>query len=600
MLAQYDEKDGFSFGGQIKISDDVEKALTQLEPGMLKTTTNVEGLAMALGTSDQKFINFCTDLKNGNITLKEGQTYLQAYQENVTSLSARLKSFATSAKAFFKNLGGNLLAGTINALGGMLISSVVSLIGVGVSKLYKQISGKAAEETKQEIQQLGETARSEFDSIQQNLSSTISTVDEVKQHYAELAQGVGDLGKATQNQGTLTTDDYKDFLDISNQLSDLFPTLTQGYDDNGNAIINLNGDVNTITSSLEHLIDVQKEVAAQEMSDKMPDIYKDYRQTVDDYANKYNNTQESATGYDYLRVNYKNVDSFYGIDGVDKKELRKALEDQGLDDDTVELLMDYGAKNLNQIAQQKAQKALQNLYEKYSEEVNKYADKIEQENKKFGVQVSQTLYNDATYQDIAENDSTKKSIIDSIIPNLNYDTLSAGFDGEWKNAYKQIMLNSSIIGFNLTFTANTPFMPYKENESFNIELSDTLESDIVFTSDVYGYIDADYVITIKEAGNLKFDTYYYNPDTKVYILDREFTVKNCFADEKIYVKGDTQLVTSSSTHELGKDCNFILPRLVNTYQSDDEEIRNRITSNLKCNVQITYNPTAMIGYGYKS
>lgn len=457
MLAQYDEKDGFSFGGQIKISDDVEKALTQLEPGMLKTTTNVEGLAMALGTSDQKFINFCTDLKNGNITLKEGQTYLQAYQENVTSLSARLKSFATSAKAFFKNLGGNLLAGTINALGGMLISSVVSLIGVGVSKLYKQISGKAAEEAKQEIQQLGETARSEFDSIQQNLSSTISTVDEVKQHYAELAQGVGDLGKATQNQGTLTTDDYKDFLDISNQLSDLFPTLTQGYDDNGNAIINLNGDVNTITSSLEHLIDVQKEVAAQEMSDKMPDIYKDYRQTVDDYANKYNNTQESATGYDYLRVNYKNVDSFYGIDGVDKKELRKALEDQGLDDDTVELLMDYGAKNLNQIAQQKAQKALQNLYEKYSEEVNKYADKIEQENKKFGVQVSQTLYNDATYQDIAENDSTKKSIIDSIIPNLNYDTLSAGFDGEWKNAYKQIMLNSSIIGFNLTFTANTPY-----------------------------------------------------------------------------------------------------------------------------------------------
>lgn len=164
---------------------------------------------------------------------------------------------------------------------------------------------------------------------------------------------------------------------------------------------------------------------------------------------------------------------------------------------------------------------------------------------------------------------------------------------------KQVMLNDIIIGFNLTFTANTPYA-LQEDKSFNIELSATLESDIVFTSDVYGYIDADYVITVKEAGDLKFDTYYYNPDTKVYILDKEFTVKNCTADEKIYVKGDTQLVTSSNTHELGKDCNFILPRLVNTYQSDDEEIRNKITSNLKCNVQITYNPTAMIGYGYKS
>lgn len=239
MLAQYDEKDGFSFLNGGEIADDVADALNKLQPGMIATSDDFEKLAKKLGTSDQKFINFCTDLKNVNITLKEGQTYLQAYQENVTSLSARLKSLATSAKTFFKNLGGNLLAGTINALGGMLISSVVSLIGAGVSKLYKQISGKAAEEAKQEIQQLGETARSEFDSIQQNLSSTISTVDEVKQRYAELAQGVGDLGKATQNQGTLTTDDYKDFLDISNQLSDLFPTLTQGYDDNGNAIIGI-------------------------------------------------------------------------------------------------------------------------------------------------------------------------------------------------------------------------------------------------------------------------------------------------------------------------------------------------------------------------
>lgn len=165
---------------------------------------------------------------------------------------------------------------------------------------------------------------------------------------------------------------------------------------------------------------------------------------------------------------------------------------------------------------------------------------------------------------------------------------------------KQVMLNDIIIGFNLTFTANTPYA-LQEDKSFNIELSDTLESDIVFTSDVYGYIDADYVITVKEAGDLKLDTYYYDPDIKVYTLDRECTVKNCTADEKIYVKGDTQLVTSSRTaHELGKDCNFILPRLINTYQSDDEEVRNKIKSNLKCNVQITYNQTAMIGYGYKS
>ncbi len=113
MLAQYDEKDGFSFGGQIKISDDVEKALAQLEPGMLKTTTNVEGLAMALGTSDQKFINFCTDLKNGNITFKEGQTYLQAYQETPSAISIATATWSNTGAYITLPVGKYLLIGTV-------------------------------------------------------------------------------------------------------------------------------------------------------------------------------------------------------------------------------------------------------------------------------------------------------------------------------------------------------------------------------------------------------------------------------------------------------------------------------------------------------
>lgn len=449
MLAQYDEKDGFSFGGQIKISDDVEKALAQLEPGMLKTTTNVEGLAMALGTSDQKFINFCTDLKNGNITLKEGQTYLQAYQENVTSLSARLKSFATSAKAFFKNLGGNLLAGTINALGGMLISSVVSLIGVGVSKLYKQISGKAAEEAKQEIQQLGETARSEFDSIQQNLSSTISIVDEVKQHYAELAQGVGDFGKSTLNQGTLTTDDYKDFLDISNQLSDLFPTLTQGYDDNGNAIIDLNGDVTTITSSLNSLVEAQKAIASQQIADKMPDIYSDYRQNVSDYADEYNNDLQAMQKAQEA-MSYISDPSNYSIDQNGNafqylpyfRGIEEVMTKYGLDYD--QWMNEWGNGFNTYVSLDDNEKAIfeniyKDFYNQYSKSLTDLEKKIDNENKQFGQYVSQSLYNDSTYQDFSKNDLQKKGIVDSIISNLDYDTVTAKYGKDWGEAYKNLI-----------------------------------------------------------------------------------------------------------------------------------------------------------------
>ena len=165
---------------------------------------------------------------------------------------------------------------------------------------------------------------------------------------------------------------------------------------------------------------------------------------------------------------------------------------------------------------------------------------------------------------------------------------------------KQVMLNDVIIGFNLTFTANTPYA-LQEDETFNIELSEVLEADIVVNSDKYGYIDADYDITIKEAGDLKLSCYYYNPEDKLLYLDHTFSLKNCIQGEEIVINGATQLVSSSITgRQLGKDCNFILPRVVNTYQSDDEVVKNRIVSNLKCNIKIRYNPTAMIGYGYKS
>lgn len=437
MLAQYDEKDGFSFGGQIKISDDVEKALDQLEPGMLKTTTNVEGLAMALGTSNQKFINFCTNLKNGNITLKEGQTYLQAYQENVTSLSARLKSLATSAKAFFKNLGGNLLTGTINALGGMIISSVVSLIGIGVSKLYKQISGKAAEEAKQEIQQLGETARSEFKSIQDEMDSTASKVNEVKDRYAELAQGVGDLGKATQNQGSLSNDDYEEFLNISNDLADLFPTLTNGYTDNGDAILDLNGDVQTITSSLNGLVEAQKAVASQDMAKQMPDIFKSYRQDMNDDIDKYNEAleQQKKAQEAIAKLDDSNTGESY-ITYFD--DLSEMMQKHQMDYDSWISQTGHNTTNVKLTSEEKEKftQIYQDYYEQYQKTISDLETKIDNENKSFGQYVTQSLYSDATYQDFAKNNSVKQGIVDTIVSNLGYDDETANYGSDWDKMFK--------------------------------------------------------------------------------------------------------------------------------------------------------------------
>ena len=83
-----------------------------------------------------------------------------------------------------------------------------------------------------------------------SFESLKTSTDGIKERYAELAQGVDQL---TGKNVTLSDDEYKEFLNLSNQLAKLFPSLTKNYDDNGNAIVDLTGDVNSIVSSLDVL-----------------------------------------------------------------------------------------------------------------------------------------------------------------------------------------------------------------------------------------------------------------------------------------------------------------------------------------------------------
>lgn len=260
---------GFSFGKKsIQLNDDTIGFLN--DPNFDVKNVALDDLIKKYPKATEGSITFAKSVRDGNVSLKEGQTYLQAYQKQLNQTGFNLKNIGSS----IKNLGGKFIAGTINAIGGMVIGAAASLVVEGISQLFKEFSGKAEEEAKQKISELGETARSEFKSIQDEMNSTASKVNEVKDRYAELAQGVGNLGKATQNQGSLSNDDYEEFLNISNDLADLFPTLTNGYTDNGDAILDLNGDVQIITSSLNGLVEAQKAVAAQDMAKQICKICK--------------------------------------------------------------------------------------------------------------------------------------------------------------------------------------------------------------------------------------------------------------------------------------------------------------------------------------
>lgn len=165
---------------------------------------------------------------------------------------------------------------------------VINVIITGIDNLVNHVQKikEAANEAKSAIKDI----KSEFDTLS-------SSTNEIKTKFAELAQGVENLGKANQSRGKLTTEDYDEFLNLSNQLAELYPQLTKGYDENGNAILNLSGNVNTITSSLEDLLSVQQRLANQQILEKMPDVWAGYKVDLAEYNQSLKNSESHVKSF---------------------------------------------------------------------------------------------------------------------------------------------------------------------------------------------------------------------------------------------------------------------------------------------------------------
>lgn len=163
----------------------------------------------------------------------------------------------------------------LGVIGGIALSAAIS---IGISALAKLSDSLIT--TKEELKEASDSAQQEINDIKNSFDNLKSSTDGIKDRYAELAQGVDQL---TGKNLSLSNDEYEEFLDLSNQLSDLFPSLTKNYDENGNAIVDLSGSVDTIVSSLNNLIEVEQDLANQKILENMPDIYKNFADDVEKY-----------------------------------------------------------------------------------------------------------------------------------------------------------------------------------------------------------------------------------------------------------------------------------------------------------------------------
>ena len=282
------------------------------------------------------------DTKETNVQLTKAQT-----------LSLKGLSIATK-----------LVNVAFNSLLGIFISIAATKILSFLDDLINKEANlaKAANESKIKISELNK-----------ELLKQKKTIKQYSSEYAELAQGVDSL---TNKNLSLSTDDYDKFIEISNILNDVFPELTKRFDDNGNAILDLDGNVNTITDSLNELILTQERLSNQKIYKELPNIYDDYYNSIDKVNDKINeqvNVQKSLEEArdTLLKYNGKQITS-----ETESQNYQSALHMFGVDDYSVETSLDQNG-NVGYIYSNERFKTDKEISYKYNELFMKSQNEID-------------------------------------------------------------------------------------------------------------------------------------------------------------------------------------------------------------------------------
>ena len=198
---------------------------------------------------------------------------------------AQMKAMAAATWAQVKATGAWLIT---NPAGWLILGASAAAIAVHAIKKHKQAQEEAFESAKKNT----EDAKSNIKSLQSEIKQNADTVDEAGKKYAELAQGVNQL---TGKNISLSDDEYKEFLDVSNQLAEVFPQLTKGYDDNGNAILDLQGNVDGITGKLKDLLEIEQQLAQQEINKNIDTYFENQSKVFGKEAKTNNSTIDAKT-----------------------------------------------------------------------------------------------------------------------------------------------------------------------------------------------------------------------------------------------------------------------------------------------------------------
>lgn len=256
----------------------VRKAKDTLSYGK---TAALDAINKSIGKTNEEIL--------ANIALKESVEQLtESQKENfvITILNAQGRDELSkeTADAILTTVG---LSGAQDALSkkSKRAASSLKLVGASMSTFSKvslaitavitviTILLEVVEATRERVNKLNEEITelsNNATTLAKDFKSASNSVDEILPRFIKLAKGVNELG---ENIG-LTDEEYAEFWELNNQLAKLFPEIDLGLDSNGNHMLALSYNVDTLTSSIEALIEQQRLLANQEIDENLGETVK--------------------------------------------------------------------------------------------------------------------------------------------------------------------------------------------------------------------------------------------------------------------------------------------------------------------------------------
>lgn len=231
----------------------------------------IDAISQAAKNGQIDLANYVSSLNDTDIALKayvasvqDGNYSLAGFQQFITQHNASVQASGIAAKA--AAIGHQLLNSALTMGISLLASFAIEGIIKGLDELIVTTE-EAAEAAKEVIDT--------YTDAQKTMRSNAKTISEISSEYEELAKGVDKFGRNIN----LTTEEYKRYNNIVNQIADMFPQMILGYTAEGNAILSTKGNVDALTEAYKE----QAKAAREAIILGGSDVFSASKANLEDY-----------------------------------------------------------------------------------------------------------------------------------------------------------------------------------------------------------------------------------------------------------------------------------------------------------------------------